>query len=205
MAKRGKTRARRHKKEWEPSPQQLEIYAKVCEGRGTHAQIATEHDVTRSRITQIVKEVDDWLWPQMFDAIREVKTRQTNQLLHIFREAMQAWERSKLNAEREVIKEIIAQDKEPKPGERKETKEIKVLAVAERTKTTSGQCGDPRFLAEARNALEDIRKIWGADAPVKVEHSGELRVAGMTAEEANRQLVEQLGEAQKRLLEPSVN
>ncbi|WP_395089304.1 hypothetical protein [Armatimonas sp.] len=47
-------------------------------------------------------------------------------------------------------------------------------ALLERTLTTTRQwqCGDPRYLAEIRASLADIRKIWGLDAPVKQEIAG---------------------------------
>jgi len=47
----------------------------------------------------------------------------------------------------------------------------RMAAVLERTVTTvtEGQCGDPRYLAEIRSCLAEIRKIWGLDAPKKAE------------------------------------
>jgi DNA-binding CsgD family transcriptional regulator len=36
----------------------------------------------------------------------------------------------------------------------------------------SGPAGDPKFLAEARALLADLRKLWGLDAPTKLEHAG---------------------------------
>ena len=40
------------------------------------------------------------------------------------------------------------------------------------TTTTTSQCGDPRYLAEIRACLADIRRIWGTDAPAKQELTG---------------------------------
>lgn len=40
------------------------------------------------------------------------------------------------------------------------------------TRTSEGQCGDPRYLAEIRASLAEIRKIWGLDAPTKQELTG---------------------------------
>jgi DNA-binding CsgD family transcriptional regulator len=37
------------------------------------------------------------------------------------------------------------------------------------TTTTTGQCGDPRYLELIRKLLADIRTIWGLDAPQKAE------------------------------------
>lgn len=44
-------------------------------------------------------------------------------------------------------------------------------AILERTvtTTTTGQCGDPRYLEIIRKLLADIRTIWGLDAPQKAE------------------------------------
>lgn len=46
-----------------------------------------------------------------------------------------------------------------------------VHAILERTvtTTTTGQCGDPRYLEIIRKLLADIRTIWGLDAPQKAE------------------------------------
>jgi hypothetical protein len=47
----------------------------------------------------------------------------------------------------------------------------RMAGLIERTVTTvsEGQCGDPRYLAEIRSCLAEIRKIWGLDAPKKAE------------------------------------
>lgn len=49
-----------------------------------------------------------------------------------------------------------------------------MAGLLERTVTnvSEGQRGDPRYLAEIRACLADIRKIWGLDAPVKAEIAG---------------------------------
>ncbi|WP_394794855.1 hypothetical protein [Armatimonas sp.] len=49
-----------------------------------------------------------------------------------------------------------------------------VQMILERTvtTTTAGRSGDPRYLAEFRACLAEIRKIWGTDAPVKQEFTG---------------------------------
>ena len=53
------------------------------------------------------------------------------------------------------------------------------------------QVGNPAFLAEARAALEAIRKMWGADEPQRFEMNvgGEVRVAGVPRDEAIRQQI----------------
>lgn len=64
--------------------------------------------------------------------------------------------------------------------------------LLERTLTTTsqGQCGDPRYLAEIRSCLADIRKIWGLEAPVK----SEIETRDTTAiESLKRRLLPQSG------------
>lgn len=43
------------------------------------------------------------------------------------------------------------------------------------------------------------------NAPIEIEYSGELRVAGMSVEEANKQLVDRIDSLKGRLLMPSTN
>jgi hypothetical protein len=177
---------------YEPSVRDMEMFYAYTSGQNVcYADIGKAYHVSRARVGYIFKRVKNWLIPRYAEDIRGIKVEQTESLLHIFKEAMAAWERSKMNAESVTVKDI-------------EYGEEKIPAV-EKTTTTKGQCGDPRFLAEARGALDDIREIWGANAPVKIEHSGELRVAGMSVEEANRQLVEQIEQVKGRLLLSSVN
>ncbi len=45
--------------------------------------------------------------------------------------------------------------------------------VLESHSTLRDQDGDPRYLEQARQALADIRKLWGLDAAKKLEVTGE--------------------------------
>lgn len=128
-----------------PSPRNLEIYALVCEGKLTGAEIGKQFGVTQQRVCQIRNAVEEWARPQWMGKVDVIKEKQAKLLMHLFQEAMEAWERSKLDAVSK-IDEVGG-----KNGARKST-------------TTKGQAGDPRFIAEARAALADIRKIWGANA-----------------------------------------
>jgi hypothetical protein len=168
---------------WEPTPRDLQIYARLCEGQTTR-EVAKEFDLTHGRIVQLGQQIDRWLAPQLMDSIREIKARHTEHLMHIFRQAMAAWERSKLDS-------VATTEKSINHGEHPGT---------ETAMTTKTQAGHPAFLAEARAALSDIRKIWGADAPVDVRMEGELRVAGMPLDDARRLYAERQVERFQRLL-----
>lgn len=133
-----------------------------------------------------MKKVNDWLVPRYAEDIRGIKAKHTHCLEVVFAEAMTAWEESK----RPAVTTTVETDEDGKKVKKTQTRY---------------QCGNPSFLAEARDALEQIRKIWGADAPSKVEHSGELRVAGMSLEEANQQLASELQSVLQQITTPTEN
>jgi hypothetical protein len=141
----------------------------------TEERIAAELDIAQSTVSVILRRVEKRFAQQFVSLAEQVKASQSAQLEHIAFEAMQAWERSKLNAEtrRTVTEQVSLKgeeetlDDEGLPIRRKKAV---VPAVKETTTFTSeGQCGDPRMLEKAINALADIRSIWGLDAPKKTD------------------------------------
>lgn len=175
---------------WEPSARDLEMFHAYNCGGVTYRQIAEAFGLARSVVGRTFQQINTWLFPQFVENIRNEKMMQTESLRHIFAEAMQGWERSKRDG-------VSVTEKDVEFGEGK-------IPAVEKSTTTKGQCGNPRFLDAARDALEDIRKLWGMNAPVEIQYTGELRVAGISVEDANRQLVEQIERVKNRLL-PSVN
>lgn len=169
-------------KPWKPSPQQLELYADVIAGK-TIRETGAKFGISRTRVNDVCMQIDRYLFPIWMDRVRFLKSRHSELLMVIFREAMDAWQKSKLDAE--SISEKLKTN-----GENK----------TETTKHTEGQSGNPRHLEVAMKALQDIRKIWGADAPIELRFQGELRVAGKSIEEANRELMEEMAKAQNRLI-----
>lgn len=127
-----------------PSPRNLEIYTLICEGKLTGAEIGKRFGITQQRVCQLRDAVERWARPQWAGKIDAIKESQAKLLMHLFQEAMEAWERSKLDAVSKVS-------------------EVGGRSGAKKSTTTKGQAGDPRFIAEARAALADIRKIWGAN------------------------------------------
>lgn len=203
----GKTRpverkATRDSKPWEPSATQLEIYAQFCSGKRRAAEIAEEFGIHRTLVNRTCQKIEKWLAPRMMDSIREIKCQHTQSLMGIFQDSMCEWERSRKPAItiRVIPGKII-------PGRRKEdgSFEPNIVMPESRERTIKFQCGNPRYLESAMKALEGIREIWGANAPIKVEHSGELRVAGMTADDARNQLAAALENARGRLLNPKAS
>jgi hypothetical protein len=97
--------------------------------------------------------------------------RQLAALDHQYGEAMREWAKSKEAAT--LLRQRESRDGaaaaaggEPAAPRRPDV---------ETTKEVRGQCGDPRYLAEARRTLEDVRKILGLDAAPKLPVGGDGR------------------------------
>ena len=158
----------RNPKPWEPTAQQLLIYEKIIQGRHTYRELAKEFKLSKTVVGITFQKVNAWFVPQILADIKEEKARQVAELRNIFCEAMKAWDASKLDA---VTRRV---------GDTAKGK----IDVTE----TKGQCGDPKFLQVAINALRDIRRITGADAALRVEHSGSIRVAGRDPAEVRQEV-----------------
>jgi hypothetical protein len=91
----------------------------------------------------------------MTAVIERQKVRQAMRLEHIYAQAMQAWEQSKTEKSRK--RQRKTQGTSGGPG----------ATVAEIV--VENQHGDPRYLEQALKALTDHRKLWGLDAPQKVD------------------------------------
>lgn len=160
---------------WEPTADQLAAYAEVIRGQRTGiplSHVAESRGIARQTLHEHVQKIAAWLRPQLMEEIRHIRFQHADHLLHIFAEAMQAWERSKEDA---------VEQSDTTGGAGGDTTTVK------RRK----QAGNPAFLAEARAALESIRKMWGADEPQRFEMNfgGEVRVAGIPRDEAIRQQI----------------
>ena len=181
IKKRRTSKAKKPKPAWEPPIRDLEIYSSVCKGE-TQKTVGDRYELTPQRVFQIVNDIDAWLAPQLMGRIREIKCNHTTRLMHIYQEAMAAWERSKEDA---------VSATETTGGEK----------GGSLSTTRKGQCGNSAYLETARGALKEIREIWGADAPLQIEHSGEVRVAGVTIQQARAEL----GERLNRIMQANVN
>jgi predicted transcriptional regulator len=141
----------------------------------TEARIAEELDLTQQAVSAILRRVEKRLSAQFQSRAEEIKAAQTAQLEYLADQALQAWERSQEDAEgaRTVTEAVeLKTNEETLDDENTPIRRKQVLVPAEKittTRTSEGQSGDPRFLAEARNALSEIRDIWGLNAPKKTD------------------------------------
>jgi transcriptional regulator with XRE-family HTH domain len=117
-------------------------------------QIAADLGISQAAVSKILKRVELRILHELTDTVERQKARQTLRLEHLFAESMRAWADSKGDATRR-------RQRKSQGGSRGDA------VVAE--VTVENQHGDPRYLDEARKALADHRKIWGLDAPQKVD------------------------------------
>lgn len=179
----------------EPSEIQLAWYHEWTVKHRSLTDIANDAGVTRSAVHQGVHRAKEWIKLEVFNDILDFRHRHTETLEKIVSEALLAWERSKEIGVTEEFESITVdgetEDDLPRDATKTKRKEVH-------------QCGSASFLDEARSALNDIRGIWGVDAPKKTAITFDdemelLPVEGLTPEEAIRQeahrMLESIGDA----------
>ncbi len=121
----------------------------------SQAQIATELGLSQPAVSKSLRRTETHALRELAASVERQKARQTLRLEHVFAESMGAWEQSKTDATR-----------------RRQRKTQSGVGGADATVAelvVENQHGDPRYLEEARKALADQRKLWGLDAPQKVD------------------------------------
>ena len=144
----------------------------------TQYQIAVDLGVSQVAVSKILTRVEVRLLRELAATVERQKARHTVRLEHLFAEAIRAWEQSKADTTRR-------RQRKAEGGQRGAGATIVEIVVENRH-------GDPRYLEEARKALADQRKLWGLDAPQKLD----LRAArnpydGMTEDALRAALAEQ--------------
>ena len=118
-------------------------------------QIAADLGVTQAAVSKILDRVERRVLRELIATVERHKARHTLRLEHLFAEAMRAWDQSKADTTRRRQRKS-----EGGPGGPGAT--VAELVV-------ENQHGDARYLEEARKALADLRKLWGLDAPQRVD------------------------------------
>ena len=117
-------------------------------------EIAAEEGITQSAVSRIRRRVEGRLFDTLVARVEQQKVQQTLCLDHLYGEAVRAWEASKADTTRRVQKKTQSEDGGG-------------ATVAQVVSET--QHGDPRYLEVARKALADKRRVWGLDAPQKLD------------------------------------
>jgi len=124
-------------------------------------EIAEEVGVSQSTVSLDLKVLQrQWLESSLID-FDKAKARELAKIDNLELTYHAAWLRSCEDAE------TLTQKGKLRTGEEK-------LQPAEATKTTKGQAGDPRFLQGIQWCIEKRIKIFGFDAPVKADVTGQL-------------------------------
>jgi predicted transcriptional regulator len=117
-------------------------------------QIAADLGISQAAVSKLLRRIETRLLRELAETVGRQKARQTLRLEHLFAEAMRAWNESKADTTRRRQRQTQAG-----AGAGATVAELVV----------ENQHGDPRYLDEARKALADQRKLWGLDAPQKVD------------------------------------
>lgn len=130
----------------------------------TETQIAEElaqqglGEVTQQAVSKMLHRVEERMLKETNGKVKRKKVRHEAALMKIYRDAMAAWEESKKPQKSLTTKQGPAGEN-GEPGKVKESQSV-----------LRDQDGDPRYLDQARQALADIRRIWGVDEPAQTKN-----------------------------------
>jgi len=148
----------------------------------TYERIAEKIGISTHGVCKILKRLHDRYRKQHLEEIEQIKSEQISQLEDMFFESREAWERSKLRDKIERIKRAVKINEKDKSIAA--VSDIGDLNIEQRD-----QDGDPRYLEQCRKCLEDIRKIAGADAPIKSE--SKVKFEGDLAKMSDDELIQE--------------
>ncbi len=133
---------------------ELDVTERHVQGM-SQRQIGSDLHISQPAVSKILARVAHRALQNHTEMLMRMKGQQTLQLDHIRQQAMTAWHASKADATRRRQRRVEGSGSDD------------AQTVAE--VTVESQYGDPRYLAEARAALADLRKLWGLDAPQKLD------------------------------------
>jgi hypothetical protein len=160
---------------------ELDVIERHLQGM-SQRQIASAVKISQAAVCKILARVEQRALRDHAEMLFRMKGQQTLQLEHIWQQAMTAWHASTADATRRRQRRVEGGD----------TDEPQTIAEV----TVESQHGDPRYLAEARAALADLRKLWGLDAPQKLDVSATRNPYNDLSDDALREEVAR----QQRLL-----
>jgi len=154
---------------------ELRIWSLLSEGK-TPSAIARTVGIARQSVHRIIRRVEARYHKQIAASVGALKARQARTLEAVVDEALDAWERSKQPARR-----VRKETGRPGPGNSRSDSVDGATTDLTRTEVHS-RVGDPRFLTEAREALADLRKLYGLDVPKSQDSSREQTPVAYTVE-----------------------
>lgn len=131
-----------------------------------------EIPIASSTVAKIRDKVREWHKQYCVDDVQSVKADASNVIDHVVLEALQSFNDSK--------------------GDSKKTTTTSSQKGDSESETITENFGDPRFLDVALKGVDKKLRMWGADRPPEVVLSGEIRVAGMSPQDAQKALFKQM-------------
>lgn len=122
----------------------------------TQLRIAEHLGLSQQGVSVILRRASEKFRERFLQDMKVVKDEQVSQLSLVADEALQGWFKSKETKKRNVTK--LKQGKGKNQNPYVDSKSISEFEGS----------GDTKYLTEFRKALEDIRKILGADAPLQI-------------------------------------
>ncbi len=113
--------------------------------------------------------LDDYWLSQIDEQLPRFKADLLNKHAHIYRQALDSWERSKETGETTTKTSLRRKGKDGKIEGATDADSIEQQSISEK------HPGDPRYLDVAGRALRDIATLTGANAPVKYELDGDAQ------------------------------
>jgi DNA-binding CsgD family transcriptional regulator len=139
----------------------------------SQTEIATALEISQPAVSKLLRRVEDRLVTEMAADVRRLRVRLTAQLLHVYQEAMQAFERSKAPTNHRRQRKMLGAGQDGS-------------SVAELV--THEGCGDPRHLEVARRAVVDLWRLAGLDTVPLTDIASPPSLAHMSSEELNARL-----------------
>lgn len=159
----------------------------------THRQIAEQLGISQPAVTKLLQRANEVLYREIRTTLNSWKVGQTQSAMWVFREAAEAWEKSKKPRQRvvRVTKKKTIVDKDGKAVELDEP-------VEQRTEVLQSN-GDVNYLVMADRAMATVRRIWGLDAPTKVQATREPTIEEQATDaELLARMQEELDEMNRR-------
>ena len=121
----------------------------------TQRQIADELGISQPAVSKILSRLEERYAREVVASLDRHRAKQTLRLEHHYSESMRAWQESQQDS-------TIRRQRKGQGAAGLAAQSIAELVV-------ENQHGDPRYLEQARKALNDIRKVWGIDAPQQLK------------------------------------
>jgi len=142
-----------------------EIYDRWVAGERV-SDISAESGLSKNTINKVVQTVESDLSRRFLEAHMQMRVRNTQRFEQLYFRAIRAFETSVGDEYSEVVTDSS------------NGKNV--------TKTRKKASGDPRYLKEARESLEGIQKLWGLNAPDRVQKEVSYHVDAIADDELVR-------------------